>query len=762
MTRDDLHLHVRGESSFIDDLPSPAGTLFAAVLGSPVAHGAITRLDVAAALSCEGVERVLTAADIPGENQIGAILPDEPLLATEEVHHVGQAVAVVLARSAAAARRARREITLEIAARPPVLDPREAAARGQLLQPARTFAIGDVEAAWGQCAHVVTGRVESGAQEHFYLETQGALAVPLENGTLRVHSATQSPTGVQKQIARVLGVPMHAVEVDVRRLGGAFGGKEDQATPWAVMCALGCVVTGKPVRLTLDRHDDLRMTGKRHPYSSDYRIGVDAEGRILAYEVTFYQNSGSAADLSTSILERSLFHATGSYAIANVRATGLACRTNLPPFTAFRGFGGPQAMFVLEAAVAAAARRLGVPAREMQRRNLLREGTVFPYGMVAEDCRAQRCWDEADRRYDFTAIAAAAATHNRAHAATKKGVAAMPVCFGISFTNTALNQARALVHVYQDGSVNVSTGAVEMGQGVNLKLRKIVATTLGIGLARVRVESTSTGRVANTSPTAASTGADMNGAAAHLACLQILARLRPMAATKLGVADPETFAIANEMVTCAGASADLTWPSLVQAAYLARVDLSAHAHYVTPDLGFDRTKEKGRPFAYHVYGTAVTEVTLDCLRGTATIDAVHLVHDAGRSLDRATDLGQVEGALAQGLGWMLLEEARYDDLGRLLHDTAGKYKVPDVRFAPPTVDVAFLENADNARAVLGSKAVGEPPFMYGIGAFFALREAILAARPDLDPTVVAPLTPERTLMLLASALTPPPATSPLP
>jgi xanthine dehydrogenase large subunit len=739
MTRDDRHLHVRGESAFIDDLPSPAGTLFAVVLGSPVASGTITRLDVAPALRCEGVERVLTAADIPGVNQIGAILPDEPLLAASEVHHVGQAVAVVLARTAAAARRARREIGLEIAERTPVLDPREAATRGQLLQPARTFAIGDVDARWGQCAHVVTGQVESGAQEHFYLETQGALAVPLENGTLRVHSATQSPTGVQKQIARVLGVPMHAVEVDVRRLGGAFGGKEDQATPWAVMCALGCVVTGRPVRLTLDRHDDLRMTGKRHPYSSDYKLGVDAEGRILAYEVTFYQNSGSAADLSTSILERSLFHATGSYAIANVRATGLACRTNLPPFTAFRGFGGPQAMFVLEAAIAAAARRLGVPAREVQRRNLLREGTVFPYGMVAEDCRAQRCWDDADRRYDFAAIAAAAEAHNRAHAATKKGVAVMPVCFGISFTNTALNQARALVHVYQDGSVNVSTGAVEMGQGVNLKLRGIVAQTLGIDPARVRVESTSTGRVANTSPTAASTGADMNGAAARLACQQILRRLRPLAAARLGTD------------TCAGASADQAWTQLVQAAYLARVDLSAHAHYATPDLTFDRAKEKGRPFAYHVYGTAITEVTLDCLRGTATVDAVRLVHDAGRSLDVDTDLGQVEGALAQGLGWMLLEEARYDDHGRLLHDTAGKYKVPDVRFAPATVEVAFLQNADNARAVLGSKAVGEPPFMYGIGAYFALRAAILAARPDLDPEVVAPLTPERTLMTLAAA-----------
>ncbi len=696
--------------------------------------------------------RVLTAADIPGENQIGAILPDEPLLADGQVHHAGQPVAVVLATSAAAARRARRHIELAITPLPVIVDAREAAARGQLLLPARTFAIGDLDAAWADCDVVVSGRVDSGAQEHFYLETQGAMAAPTEDGTVLVHSSTQSPTGVQKQVARVLGVPMHAVQVDVRRLGGAFGGKEDQATPWAAICAVGARLTGRPVRLILDRHDDLVMTGKRHPYSSDYKLGLASDGRFLAYEVTLYQNAGSAADLSPAVLERSLFHATASYAIANVRATGLSCRTNLPPFTAFRGFGGPQAMVVMEAAIQAAAQQLGRPAWELQRLNLLQEGSTFPYGMQAENCHAARCWDEAAATHDLDALAAAVDTHNRTYQATKQGLAVMPVCFGISFTNTSMNQAGALVHVYTDGSVNVSTGAVEMGQGVNQKIRRIVALTLGVGMDQVRLETTNTSRVANTSPTAASTGADMNGMAARLAALQILARLRHVAATRLGTPDPDAITIADGIVHLAGGPTQLTWETLVEAAYLGRVDLSAHAFYATPRLHFDKTTEKGRPFAYHVYGTAITRVTLDCLRGTSSIDTVRIVHDAGRSLDEVIDRGQVDGALAQGLGWMLLEDARWDADGLLLHDTAGKYKVPDLGFTPADVQVRFLADADNPEAVLGSKAVGEPPLMYGIGALFALRRAILAANGDLDPAHVAtPLTPERTLALLTGA-----------
>ncbi len=748
MRTDDLHLHVRGRSVYIDDLPSPAGCLVAVPLGSPVAHGTITRLDATAALAMDGVIAVLTAADIPGENQIGSIFPDEPLLADGTVHHGGQTVALVLATSRAIAVEARRAVVLEVAPLPAVLEAREAAAAGQLLQPARTFAMGDTDTAWDACEVIVEGRAETGAQEHFYLETQAALAEPREDGTFLVHSSTQGPTAVQKAISRVLDVPMHAIEVDVRRLGGAFGGKEDQATPWAALATLGAAVTGRAVRLVLDRADDMLMTGKRHPYSSDYRLGLGADGRILAYEVTFYQNAGSAADLSTCVLERSLFHATGSYFVPNVRATGLSCRTNLVPYTAFRGFGGPQAMFVMEAAIEKAARALGRPVHELQRLNLLTGGDIFPYGMAAEDCRAQRCWDQADDAFDFQGLTAAAAAHNATTAATRKGVAVMPVCFGISFTNTALNQARALVHVYHDGSVNVSTGAVEMGQGVNRKIRLIVANALGTDIARVRLDTTNTGRVANSSPTAASTGSDINGAAAQMAARMIRDRLLQVAATHLGDVATNDLDIVDGTVTAAGKPTLLAWEELVQAAYWSRTDLSAHAHYATPDLVFDKTTEKGRPFNYHVYGTAVTEVTLDVLRGTYKVDTVRLVHDLGRSIDLATDRGQIEGGLVQGIGWLTIEEVDHDAEGRLRHDTASRYKVPDFDSVPAVMDVRFLEDP-NGRAVLGSKAVGEPPLMYGIGAWFALRDALRAARPDLDTDHLAPLTPERVLLALA-------------
>ncbi|HPF69522.1 MAG TPA: molybdopterin-dependent oxidoreductase [Candidatus Krumholzibacteria bacterium] len=752
MKSDDRILHVRGESVFVDDLPAPAGCLEAAVLGSPVAHGRIVRLDVTQALAVEGVAAVLTAADIPGENQTGTIILDEPALADGAVHCVGQPVAVVLADSATVARRARKLIELEIEALPAVLDPREAAALGHHIIPPRTFACGDVDGAWAACAHVVSGRADSGGQEHFYLETQAALAVPAENGTLLVHSATQAPTAVQRVVARVLGLPMHAVQVDVRRLGGGFGGKEEQATPWAVLAALGAQATGRPVRLVLDRADDMVMTGKRHPYASDWTLGLDADGRVLAWEVVYYQDAGATADLSTAILERTLFHSTGSYFVPHVRATAHCCRTNVFPNTAFRGFGGPQAMFVIETALAAAAHELGVPARDLQRKNLLSEGATFPYGQAAEDCRAARCWDAADRAFGFAALAAAAEAHNRSDDRFARGVAVMPVCFGISFTNTALNQAGALVHVYQDGSVGVSTGAVEMGQGVARKIRRVAARTLGVPEARVHVETANTARVANTSPTAASTGADLNGEAARLACLQVAERLRQVAARELDCA-ADALTLHDGGIHRDGAPTPLGWDALVNKAYWTRTDLSAHAHYATPRLGFDRASEKGTPFAYHVYGTAVTEVTLDRLLGTYRLDAVRLVHDAAASLDRATDLGQVEGALAQGLGWMLMEELAWSADGRLLTDTAGKYKVPDLDFMPRTLEVRFLEDP-NPRAVMGSKAVGEPPFMYGIGAFLALADALRAARPDLPGPTTAPLTPERTLMHLAAPSAP--------
>ncbi len=740
-------LLARAEAPFLDDLPEPAGLLHAFAITSTVARGHLRRMDLEAVRRSPGVAAVLTAADIPAANQIGGIIQDEPLLAEEHRHFVGQPLALVVAATPAEARRAAAAATLEVEALEPLLDPRAAAAAGELIGPRRTLELGDVDGAWAACDVVVSGRVESGSQEHCYLETQAAMALPLEGGRLRLLSSTQSPTLVQRIAARVLGLPMSAVEVEVTRLGGAFGGKEDQATPWAVLASLAAVRLGRPVKVVLSRHEDMRLTGKRHPYSSDFRLGLDASGKMLAYEVTFYQNAGAAADLSPAILERTLFHATGCYFVPNVRATGLSCRTNLPPFTAFRGFGAPQAAFVMECAVARAAGQMGMPPHRLQRLNLLREGDEQPTGMRVERCRAERTWEEAASRFRLAETELEVAEHNRRHRLAPRGVAMMPICFGVSFTNTFLNQAGALVHVYTDGSVAVSTGAVEMGQGVTAKIRAVASRTLGVDPERVRVESTSTARVANASPTAASTGADLNGKATELACAAVRERLRAVAAERLGC-PPEQVEVAGEKVLAGGEDRGLTWPELVWLAYTRRVDLSAHAHYATPRIHYDKTREKGQPFAYHVWGAALVEVTLDALRGTYRVDRVRAVHDGGRSLDPLVDRGQVEGAVAQGVGWLTMEELVWDPSGRLLTDSLTTYKVPDIHTAPE-VETVFLADADNPEAVLQSKAIGEPPFLYGIGAYFALLQAMRAHRPDRPGLWDAPLTPEKVLMFLA-------------
>jgi xanthine dehydrogenase large subunit len=737
--------HTRGESLFVGDLPDPPGCLHAAVLASSVAHAEIIRLDTTPAAAVDGVVCVLTAADIPGENQIGGIVPDEPLLAEGEVHFVGQPIAIAVARTARQARRAAAAIVVEFEEREAVFDPRQAAAAGSLIVPSRTLSLGDVEAAWDNCEVVVEGRADSGGQEHLYLEPQGALVVPGEGRRLKIISSTQAPTAVQRITARVLDLPMHAIEVDVARLGGAFGGKEDQATPWAAIAALAASALGRPVRVALTRHEDMRMTGKRHPYSSDFRIGLDRDGAILAYEATFFQNAGAAADLSPAILERSLFHATGSYFVPNVRVTALSCRTNLVPFTAFRGFGAPQAMFVIESAITRGADALGMDRRQVQRRNLLAEGDTFPYGMRAQQSHARRAFDELVERYDVPEREAAAADHNRSHHLTRRGTAVMPVCFGISFTSSFLNQAAALVHVYTDGSVSVSTGAVEMGQGVNAKILEVAARSLGVDHGRISIETTNTLRVANTSPTAASSGADMNGAATEIACRTIADRLRIVAAEMLE-SRPDRITIADGRIHDGDATTDLGWTQLVWEAYTRRVSLSAQAHFATPRIHYDRRREKGEPFAYHVFGSAMVEVTVDCLRGTYTVDRVAVVHDAGRSLEPVVDRGQLEGGLVQGIGWMTMEELLFAD-GRNLTDTFSTYKIPDI-LAVPEIESVFLEDADNPNAVMKSKAIGEPPLMYGIGVYFALLDALRAFRPDREPFFEAPMTPERVLMFL--------------
>ncbi len=737
--------HVRGESQFIDDLPEPRHLLHAAVVVSPIAHGRLLAVDTAVALAIEGVVRVLTAADISGVNQIGGIIEDEELFAANDLHFIGQPVALVLAESRRISRRGAAAVTLEVEEYEGVFDPREAAAKGLLISGSRTINIGDVDEAFSRCHLVVEGCASSGAQEHLYLETQGAMCLPLEGGRFLLHSSTQAPTVVQRITAKVLAVPMQSIEVEVKRLGGAFGGKEDQATPWAVMAALGAQVSGRPVKIVLSRHEDLRFTGKRHPYSSDFKLGLDENNVFVAYEATLYQNSGAAADLSTAILERSLLHSSNAYLIPHVRVTGIPCKTNLAPNTAFRGFGAPQAMFVLESAISEAANALGIDRIEIQRNNLLAEGDLFPFGMVAENPHARRSFADLEERHDVRGLRKEIEDFNMAHKLRKRGLALMPVCFGISFTSTFLNQAGALVHVYTDGSVAVSTGAVEMGQGVNVKILNIAAHELGIPADRITVTRTSTTTVANTSPTAASSGADMNGMATQMACSAIRKRLVDVAAEIHGC-ESMAVDIVDGVVVVGGKRTGTLWNDLVWQTYFKRINLTAQAHYATPGIHYDRETETGKPFAYHVFGAAAIEVSIDCLRGTYDIDRVRIVHDGGRSLAPSVDRGQVEGGVVQGLGWMLMEEIDWSN-GRLLADSLSTYKIPDIHSAPD-IECVFLDDTANPHAVLASKAIGEPPFMYAIGAYFALIDAIKAYRPDIKVEYEAPMTPEKVLKLL--------------
>lgn len=745
----DSKSHVRGESIYLDDIPLIEGTLFACVYDSPVAHGILKNVDIEEALKSAGVVRIILAKDLIGENQIGGILPDEPLLADEEVHFQGMPVAIVLAETDEQARHAVKKIKTEIESLEIVTDPRVAFAKNDLIVPPKKFKLGDTEAAFKNCEYVFEGRADVNGQEHLYIETQGAYAIPTEQGGLRVHSSTQGPTAVQRCVSRVTGLPMHLIEVDVQRLGGGFGGKEDQANAWAAVCAVGAQLTRRPVKYSLHRMEDMRMTGKRNPYSSDYKIGLDKDFKILAYEATFYQNAGASADLSPPVLERTLFHCTNAYYVPNVSAVAYCCRTNLPPNTAFRGFGGPQGMFVIESAIAHAAEQLNISASVIQSKNLIRDGEEFPYGQIAAS-EAVTSWTQADEKYDFARIQKETDEFNKQNKLIKKGVALMPICFGISFTKTPMNQARALVHVYTDGSVAVSTGAVEMGQGVNTKIAQVAARVFSLPIERVKVHTTNTLRIANTSPTAASAAADLNGRATQIACETILQRLKEVAADLVGAKNIDDVSFENGFVFHKNQPTDWDWLKLVNEAHMRRVNMSEHAHYATAGIHFDWGTAKGHPFAYHVYGTAIVGVTVDCLRGTYQVDFVKTVHDFGQTMNKSVDYGQIEGGIVQGIGWMTMEEVVYDENGKLRSNALSTYKIPDIYSVPKTIDIAQLETSRENLAIFSSKAVGEPPLMYGIGAYFAIRNAVKAFNVQGSPKFDAPFTAEKVLMNLYS------------
>ena len=739
----DAQNHVKGKSIYLDDIQELQGTLYALPFDATVAHAKIISTDYEAALKSKGIVTILTANDIPGENQIGGILPDEPLFAEGEVHFRGQVIALIVGKSEHDCRQAAKLVKVVFEELPVIVDPREAQKQNKLIMPPRQFKLGDTAQAWAQCDYVFEGRSDVNGQEHLYIETQGAYSRPKEDGSIVVSSSTQSPTAVQRTISRVLGIPMHKVEVDTVRLGGGFGGKEDQATPWGVMVALATQILHKPVKMAMHRMDDMRMTGKRHPYSADFKIGLTKDLKILAYEVTHFQNAGAAADLSPAVMERTLFHSTNAYYIPNVIAKAYSCKTNLPPNTAFRGFGGPQGKFAIEAAIVRAAESLGVNPAEIQKANLVVDGNELSYGQILQQTQAHATWDSCMKDYNYAAQKERVADFNKNNSRYKKGLAVQPICFGISFTNTMMNHARALVHIYYDGSVVISTGAIEMGQGVNTKLVQIASGIFGISPKRIRIESANTLRVANTSPTAASAGADLNGKALEIACNNLMERLRPLAKTE---GDPEDIRIMEEWVYRGAIKTDMNWTDLIMLAFTKRVALSENAHYATPTIHYDKTKEKGHPFAYHVYGTSIFEVTVDCLKGTYGFDSVNIVHDFGQSMNKTIDNGQIEGGVVQGIGWMTLEEIVYNDQGRLLSNALSTYKVPDIYSVPKEINLIHLDTEGHELAIKKSKAVGEPPLMYGLGAYYAIRNAVRAFNPDAELAINAPYTPEKVLM----------------
>ena len=743
----DMKMHVRGKSQYIDDLPTRERLLHGAIFTSPIAKGKLISLDVSKALDAEGVAGVLTAKDIPGINQIGHILKDQPLLAEEDLEFIGQPIALVVAETRKLAYKALNLIKIETEELTPILDPREAYKKRQVFGEPKVMILGNIERTWKKCDFIVEGKVESGGQEHFYLETQSALSEPIEGGSIKVYAGVQSPGTFHQHIADILGLPMHKIELEIRRLGGAFGGKEGCAT-WTSLSALAAYNLDRPVKIVLSREEDIKTTGKRHPTSTDYKLGLTKDGEIIAYEITIYQDGGCYADLSLPVIGRTLLHVCNSYKVPNFKGTAISCKTNTPANTAFRGFGVPQGVFVMESAIYKAAEVMGIEPTVIQRKNLLIEKDELPYGMKVENCNAELCWNTLDKKYNIKQRIADFNKYNNEHVTTKKGIYTIPLCYGIAFTQVAMNQAGALVHLYLDGSVGISTGAVEMGQGVNMKIKLIAANCFSIAPDRIKIETTNSTRVANASPTSASTGADLNGMATQLACKKLLERLKKVAAEKLNHSDTNKISIRNETIFINDKQTEYTWKQLINDAHMSRTDLSCHAFYAPPGLYFDAATQKGRPYSYHSYGTSVTEVTIDCLTGTYEINSIDVVHDIGKSISIDIDKGQFEGGIIQGIGWATIENLVFDDkTGKLLTGT-NSYKIPDIKFMSGKINLDFLKNVNNPYAVNNSKAVGEPPFVHGIGAYFAILNALKAASPKTKDMPSLPITPEKTFMYM--------------
>ncbi|WIV96595.1 xanthine dehydrogenase molybdopterin binding subunit [Kinneretia aquatilis] len=756
-------LHVSGEAIYTDDIPEAEGTLHAALGLSPIAHGRIVAIDLALLRAQPGVQLVLTAEDIPGENNCGPLLHDDPILAAGEVRYVGQPVFAIIASSRELARRAVALAgqALKIEPLPAVLTALEAHAAGQYVVPPMHLNRGDAAHALAQAPQRLQGSWSVGGQEQFYLEGQISYALPQENRGLLVHCSTQHPSEMQQLISHALGWASHQVQVQCRRMGGGFGGKESQSALFACVAGLAASRLRRPVKLRLDRDDDFMITGRRHGFDYRWDVGYDQEGHILGAEVELISNCGHSADLSAPVMTRALCHFDNAYWLPHVALHGFCARTNTQSNTAFRGFGGPQGALAVEMILDSIARRLGLDPLLVRQRNFYRdEGArnITPYGQTVEDNQLQPLTDQLVESSGYHARRAEIAAFNAASPVLKKGLALTPLKFGISFNVVHLNQAGALVHVYTDGSVLVNHGGTEMGQGLNTKVAQVVAEELGLSLARVRCSATDTQKVANTSATAASTGSDLNGKAAQDAARQIRLRLQPLAAQLLGCTEAE-LRFAGDHVHGAGESSSLPFTELVAKAYLQRIQLWSDGFYATPGLHWDRARLQGKPFYYFAYGAAVAEVLVDTLTGESRVTRADVLHDAGRSLNPALDIGQVEGAFVQGLGWLTMEElVWHPKTGALSTHAPSTYKIPTANDSPPDFRVALYEQANAADSIHRSKAVGEPPLLLPFSVLLAIKDAIAAAGPvGCDPELRAPATAEAVLGALTRVNTRPTA-----
>ncbi|GAB4331138.1 MAG: xanthine dehydrogenase molybdopterin binding subunit [Bacteroidales bacterium] len=742
-------LHVTGKSLFVSDLGFREKALTGHVVFSPHAHALIKKIGTSRALALPGVYAVVTARDIPGINQMGPVVPDEPCLAEEEVIFAGQAVALIAAASKEIAVEAEKLLNIEYQKLPAVTTIEQSRKEGIRLEPPRKIRRGDPEKALSGAPNKIKGTLHTGGQEHWYLETQASLAVPAEDGGMKVFSATQHPSETQTVVAEVLGLDRNRVTVEVKRMGGAFGGKETQANHVAAWSALLAHTVKKPVRLVLTRDEDQRFTGKRHRTLTEYEAGFDENGQLLALKANIHLDAGAAHDLTMAITERALFHIDNAYFIPNLEVTGNTWKTNLPSNTAFRGFGGPQGMAVIENVIDRIARQLGKDPFLVRKLNFYREApaNITHYGQPVENNRLPMLSEQLTESSDYFRRREAIQKFNKENNRVKRGLALTPVKFGISFTTSFLNQAGALVLIYRDGSVLVHHGGTEMGQGLNTKIRQITAAELGVPAEKITVAATSTATIPNTSATAASSGSDLNGMAVKNAIDKLKRRLSKVACKLVSLdesaADKVLFTGDRVEIPLAGKVETIPFQELVEKAWLGQVPLSATGFYRTPGLHYDREAGRGHPFHYFAFGMAVSEAEVDCLTGMAKIIRTDILHDVGRSLNERIDMGQIIGGFVQGLGWVTTEELRYDDEGHLMNHGPDTYKIPTIADIPKDFRVNILKGVPNPNTIRQSKAVGEPPFMLAFSAWLAIKDAISAVGDHrFEPEFALPATNE--------------------